>query len=148
MKQFEILDISGDAGIRAFGKDLQELFTNAASGMYSLITDVTAFKEEKTITVSAESHSLESLLVSWLNELVFYFDTYGFIGNKIEVAEFSIQTDKPADMQHCKMTAFLSGEDFDPERHERRLLIKAATYHKLRVDKTGDLWNADIIFDI
>ena len=40
MKQFEILDISGDAGLRAFGRDLPELFVNAATGMYSLITDL------------------------------------------------------------------------------------------------------------
>jgi SHS2 domain-containing protein len=40
MKQFEILDISGDAGIRAFGRDLPGLFANAATGIcwYGIIT--------------------------------------------------------------------------------------------------------------
>jgi hypothetical protein len=40
MKQFKILDISGDAGIRAFGIDLQELFVNATTGIcwYGIIT--------------------------------------------------------------------------------------------------------------
>jgi SHS2 domain-containing protein len=40
MKQFEILDISGDAGIRAFGRDLPDLFVNAATGIcwYGIIT--------------------------------------------------------------------------------------------------------------
>jgi SHS2 domain-containing protein len=44
--------------------------------------------------------------------------------------------------------AVLSGEEFDPERHESRLLIKAATYHQLRIEKVNDVWEIDVIFDI
>jgi len=47
-----------------------------------------------------------------------------------------------------KLTAIVAGEDFDAERHQRRLLVKAATYHKLRIEKTDDTWQMDIIFDI
>jgi SHS2 domain-containing protein len=45
MKQFETIDISGDAGLRAFGKDLPELFANAGIGMYSLMTDLSGFSK-------------------------------------------------------------------------------------------------------
>ncbi|MBM4129219.1 MAG: archease, partial [Nitrospira sp.] len=37
---------------------------------------------------------------------------------------------------------------FDPERHERKLLVKAATYHMLRIERTDDVWEIDVIFDI
>jgi SHS2 domain-containing protein len=79
MKHFEILDISGDAGIRAFGSDLPELFVNAGAGMYSLITDTGKVREKRRLEISAEGSSLEGLLVRFLNELIFHFDTYGFI---------------------------------------------------------------------
>jgi SHS2 domain-containing protein len=46
------------------------------------------------------------------------------------------------------LKATISGEDFDSERHESKLLIKAATYHKLRIEKTDDTWEAEVIFDI
>ena len=46
------------------------------------------------------------------------------------------------------MNAVLSGEEFDPERHESRLLIKAATYHRLKVEKSNDTWQIDVVFDI
>lgn len=136
--RFEVLDISGDVGIRAFGKSLEELFINAASGMYNLITDTEAVEGRKSIDVEVESHSLEGLLVSWLNELIFQFDTYGFIGKEIEIKEFSERG----------LKASLSGEDFDEMRHDKRLLIKAATYHQLRIEKVGEDWKAEIIFDI
>ena len=138
MKQFEIIDISGDVGIKAFGRSLKEVFKNSAIGMYSLITDLEGVKGEKTISISVESNSLEGLLVSWLNELIFQFDAYNFIGKDIVILEMSDR----------KLKANVKGEEFDTERHERKLLIKAATYHRLKIEKVGDILEADIIFDI
>lgn len=136
--RFEVLDISGDVGIRAFGRSLEELFINSASGMYNLITNTEKVERKRNIDIQLQSHSLDSLLVSWLNELIFQFDTYGFIGRDIKIKELS----------EYKLKASLSGEDFDETRHEKRLLVKAATYHQLRIEKVGGEWKAEIIFDI
>lgn len=138
MKQFEIIDISGDVGIKAFGGSIEEVFKNSAIGMYSLITDLKGVKGQKTINISSESNSLEGLLVSWLNELIFHFDAYNFIGKDIIILEMSDR----------KLKANVKGEEFDTERHERKLLIKAATYHRLKIEKVREIWEADIIFDI
>lgn len=138
MGKFRVLDISGDVGLTAFGKSKKEVFINAAIGMYSLITNLTSIKEKKTLSVSVGSHSLDGLLVSWLNELIFHFDTYGFIGKKIDIKEFSEK----------QISATVAGEEFDAGRHKGKLLIKAATYHKLRIEKINDSWEIDVIFDI
>ena len=160
MKSYEVIDISGDAGIRAYGSTLQELFRHAAEGMYSLITDPAGLREQRDILVEAGGNSLEGLLVSWLNELIFHFDTYGFIGKNIRHVGITpdpslspsggsgqtarSKTETPAYM----LKGVVSGEDFDPERHEKRLLIKAATYHLLNVEQKDGQWVADVIFDI
>jgi len=148
MKDFEILDISGDVGIRAFGKDKEDAFVHAALGMFSLITSLKTIAEEKTIDVTVESDSLDGLLVSWLNELIFHFDTYGFIGRKITIHEFIHRDAQPGSLQACKLKATISGEAFDPQRHEGKLLIKAATYHQLSVEKAHGIWEIHVIFDI
>lgn len=150
-KSFEILDISGDAGIRAYGQTLEDAFANAAGGMYSLITNPDGIIEKKEITVEVESHSLDGLLVSWLNELIFQFDTYGVIGKRVEILDFRFlisDLTTPVTDNQTYIKARVYGEDFDPERHERRLLIKAATYHRLRIEKISDTWEIDVIFDI
>lgn len=138
MKRYELIDISGDAGIRAFGKSLDDLFLSAAAGMYSLIADPGSVIPQKSIEVKAEGTSSEGLLVSWLNELIFHFDTYGFIGREIHIHE----------LNDTLIRATVTGEDFAPERHGRGLLIKAATYHKLKIERKEDHWEADVIFDI
>src|SRR5574340_42982 len=133
MKQFEIIDISGDVGIKAFGGSMEEVFKNSALGMYSLITNLEGVKADKNISIAVEGNSLEGLLVSWLNELIFQFDAYGFIGKKIEITALSSQPS-------AFIKASVSGEEFDTERHERKLLLKAATYHRLKVEKVRDVW--------
>jgi len=140
MKQFEVIDISGDVGIKAYGKSLEELFVNAAIGMYSLITDLDGIKAGKSLGVSVEGNSLEGLLVAWLNELIFQFDAYNFIGKDISIKALSVQP--------SALKAEVAGGDFDPERHERKLLIKAATYHRLKIEQVNNIWEVDVIFDI
>jgi SHS2 domain-containing protein len=152
MEKFKVLDVSGDIGIEAHGTTVTEAFVNAAAGMYSLITNLEAVREKKTVTVTAESPSLDGLLVSWLNELIFHFDTYGFIGKRITVDEFTPSLALPPEgrggEEACRIRATVSGEEFDPGRHEGKLLIKAATYHRLKVEKKDDRWEIDVIFDI
>ncbi len=159
MKSFEIIDISGDVGIRAFGASLEEVFKNSAIGMYSLITDVKDVETKKNITVSVESHSLDGLMVSWLNELIFHFDTYNFIGKEIMIAEITPSLTLPprggglggggsGRTERFRLKASVAGEEFDAERHESKLLIKAATYHRLKVEEENGRWKAEVIFDI
>jgi SHS2 domain-containing protein len=76
--------------------------------------------------------------VSWLNELIFQFDTYGFIGREVRIHE----------LRDTLIKATVTGEDFDPEKHGRGLLLKAATYHRLNIERKEDHWEAVVIFDI
>lgn len=140
MKPYEPIDISGDVGLKAFGKTRDEVFINSALGMFSLITDLDLIEEKKSLDITLKSHSLEVLLVSWLNELIFHFDTYGFVGKTIHISE-------PISTKY-ELRASVSGEDFIPEKHESKLLIKAATYHRLKIEKINDTWEAEVIFDI
>ncbi len=148
MKRFEVLDISGDAGIRAFGSTPEELFVNAALAMSSLVIDPDTVKSREKIEISLRHSSLEGLVVSWLNELVFWFDAYGFMAGEIAVTAFRFPGEAPVDTREYSLTALLSGERFDPERHAGKLLIKAATYHRLKVEQAGGQWSAEVIFDI
>ena len=130
-----------ELGVVSQGKSREEAFVNAALAMYSLITDIGSVRGNRKIIIETQSDSLEGLLAGYLNELIFQFDAYGFIGKSIDINIFGLEP-----------TAFLKatvmGEEFDKEKHERKLLIKAATYHKLRIEKTGDVWEIDVIFDI
>jgi len=135
---YEIIDVSGDVGIRARGKDYAEALVNAGIGLYSLITDLDKIGDEQLIEIEIKSDSPERLLVNYLNELIFHFDAYGFTGRRIEIKEASANT----------IRAIIYGEHFDSSVHESRLLLKAATYHNIRIGQSGGGWLIEVIFDI
>jgi len=137
MKRYEQIDISGDVGLTIYGKTLEGLFENAAEGLSSLITDLTSVEvsEDKAVSLSADSR--ERLLVQWLNELVFLLDAYNFVGTSFSVS-----------LKNNDLSATVSGGFFDPDINESRLLVKAATYHNLSIEKSEAGWVATVIFDI
>jgi SHS2 domain-containing protein len=137
MKKYEQLDISGDAGLRIWGENLEELLTNAAEGLSELITDLSGIEETERREVVLNSERNDDLLVKWLNELIFLFDTYGFIGKRFDV---SLKSDT--------LKATISGDIFNVEVNESRLLVKAATYHRLSLKKDNSQWEAVVVFDI
>lgn len=154
MKNYQQIDISGDVGLRITGRSLEDIFTGAAEGLFNLITDSSGIQDTETRKISLCADSPESLLIQWLNELVFLFDTHGFVGKRFKLvfqrANVNvINVDAAAeDTDSSKLDAIVSGGIFDPDTHESRLLIKAATYHGLSIKKAHSRWEATVIFDI
>lgn len=138
MKRFEVIEHTADAGIRAFGCDLKELFENAGLGMFSLVTDLGSVEVKWTESVELSADGLEDLLVEWLSELLYRLDVQRMLIKSFEISEI--------DERHLK--AKVGGEEIDEGKHELGMDIKAVTYHMLKVEKTDDTWEAQVIFDV
>ncbi|GAG03260.1 unnamed protein product [marine sediment metagenome] len=135
---FEIIDHTADVGIVAYGTDIKELFSNAASALFSLITEPESIEEKLQHGLEMSSGDRDSLLVEWLNELIYLFDAEHFLFNKFEIERLS----------HNQLKATCYGEKIDPTKHRIKTGIKAATYHMLEVDKDSSGYKAQIIFDV
>ena len=141
MKKFEVIEHTADMGIKAYGKDLSELFTNAAYGMASLITDLQKVNPKDSEDISLEAENREELLVSWLNEIIYLSASQSMLFSKFEVSKI--------DEKHLKAKIF--GEEFDIDRHQIETEFKAATYHRLKISNSNlpeGVLQAEIIFDI
>ncbi|MDD5428905.1 MAG: archease, partial [Candidatus Omnitrophica bacterium] len=91
-KRYEQFEHTADIGIRVFGKDLKELFENAALGMFDLIADLGGIKTSIEETVEADGDTSEELLVAWLDELLYRFYTKEIIFAKFRIEEMSGNT--------------------------------------------------------
>jgi SHS2 domain-containing protein len=85
--------------------------------------------------LTVESLDAESLLVDWLNELLYLHETTGEI-----YTQFTVKTWIPT-----RLEATVGGgpPHLPPIRH-----IKAVTYHQLRVSHDAGGWTAQVYFDI
>ena len=137
-RAFEIIDHTADVGIIAYGADVEELFSNAALALFSLITGLESIEEKMHLNLKVNSDDRDSLLVEWLNELIYLFDVEHILFNRFDIESLT----------HNQLKAICYGETFDPMKHKIKVGIKAATYHMLKLDKNGGGYKAQIIFDI
>ena len=71
MKRYEFFDHTADIGLRAKGKDLKQLFINAAYGMFDIMADLDNVESKKEIIFKLKAPNVEELFLSWLSELLF-----------------------------------------------------------------------------
>lgn len=139
MKKFEFVDITtADVAFIAYGKDLNELFANSALAMFEVMISTKKVKPKVKKKVKVSGNDLQSLMFDWLNELLIYVDA-----ENLAFSDFKVKVDG----KNFKLRATCSGEKIDREKHETRTMVKAATYHKMKVEKNG-IWKAQVIVDI
>lgn len=139
MKRYEQFPHTADIGIRVFGKDLKELFENAAFGMFDVIADLEGIKTSMEEVVEADGETPEELLVAWLDELLYRFYTKEIIFSKFKIEEFSGN----------RIKAKVSGRPVGANRNRLKIEIKAVTYSDLNIKKAGDSgYQVEIIFDV
>ena len=135
---FEFLDHPADIGFRARGNTIEQLFENCAHALIAIILDPSEIHGSEEVVLTAEGGDRESLLVNWLNEVLYYVDTKRFAFESF-VVEF------PSPEQVRASARF---EMRDPLRHPVRLSVKAVTYHQLRVSSVGGKWIAEVYVDV
>ncbi|MCK4843903.1 MAG: archease, partial [Dehalococcoidia bacterium] len=81
-RAFEIIDHVADVGIVAYGTDVEELFSNAALALFSLITEPESIEEKLHLDLEVSSEGRDRLLVEWLNELIYLFDAERILFNR------------------------------------------------------------------
>ena len=135
---YEPISHTGDLGMVVYGRDLPELFAHAAWAMFDLMSDATTIRPQQAVTLSLEATDLADLLVRWLGELLYLYDTQRFL---CCAATFTT-------LEPTRLTATVQGETFDPARHPIDTEIKAVTYHQIAVEPADGRWQARVIFDL
>lgn len=135
---FETFEHTADIGLVARGRTLQDLFVHAAQGLVDLMVDPRQLSETSSVEVTVSAPDREALLVSWLNELLYLLDTRRFVPLTYRVTY----------LDDTRITAELGGDTIDPSRHTVRHMVKAATYHGLRLQRTDDHWEARVVLDL
>ena len=135
---FELFEHTADLGLRVRADTLEELFTDAASGLLAmLVANPDDIRHVETQTISLSADNVPYLLFDWLTELLYAFET-----DRILFSSFQIN------IAGINLSAICRGERMDAERHRMEHEVKAITYHGLRVQQTATGWEAEVIVDI
>ncbi len=137
---FRFLEHTSDAYLEAYGPTLGDALAEAARGMFEVMVDTSRVEANIEEEVEVEAESLEDLLVSWLEELLYRFDA-----ERKVYSEFYVEA---SEEEPYRLRAKIRGEEYDPDKHMPRTDIKAVTYGMLSISRERGCWRLRVLFDI
>jgi SHS2 domain-containing protein len=136
MLKYEFVEHTADITFKAYGRDLNQLFENAAEALESTLIMLEAVALSATTTIEMTSDSCDDLLYDWLAELLVMFEVNRFAVKKCIV-----------NITGLSLRAECWGERIDPNKHTLNTEVKAVTYHNLQIKK-NKVYHTEITLDV
>lgn len=135
---YRLLEHTADMGLEVEGASLEELFQEAARGLRELMFGPAAGSAHGAQGLQVGGREMGELLVNWLNEILYLFEVQG-----IYPVRFQVEA-----VEDGKVCGQVWGEPFDAGRHPVERVVKAVTYHQLKVERTAGRWRARVYVDL
>ena len=133
---------TADIAFEATGRDLAELFSDAADAtMNVMIDNLDAIEPRETRHIELSSDDIEMLLFDFLQELIYFKDAARLL---LRVRDVRIEERD----EKYSLKAETAGEPLDAARHHQRADVKAVTLHDFSVERTEGGWKARVLLDI
>ena len=133
---------TADIAFEATGRDLPELFSNAADAtMNVMIDNLDAIEARETRHIELSNDKIDMLLFDFLQELIYFKDAERLL---LRVRDVRIDE---KDKKYL-LEAETAGETLDAARHLQRADVKAVTLHDFSVEKENGGWRARVLLDI
>jgi riboflavin kinase/FMN adenylyltransferase len=134
--RYREVEHTADRALWVWGQSMAALFEGAARGMYSLMDDLDREGRVATewLSVSLEALDRESLLVEWLNELLYLAEREGLLFTSFEIASLT----------DTSLEGRVGGVPAEGTKSD----IKAATFHDLVFKQDEGGWSTLMTFDV
>lgn len=133
---------TGDVAFEAWGEDRAAMIRAAGDAAMSvMVPDLESIAFTETREISVEDTDDDLLLLSVLQELIFFKDAQGLL---LRISNATVTKGK----ETLAFTGTLEGERIDPTRHEMATDVKAVTMHRLSVAQESDRWRCTVVLDI
>lgn len=138
---FEILDHPAELGFRAWAPTMTDLFAHCALALSSILVDIETVSPSETVAVEVSAQDQESLLYNWLAEILYLYDGEQWLFSKCEAVTHKTQEDGEF------LQADLTGQKFDPAKHEIKTCVKAVSLQQIKIEKTSKGYSAEVFLD-
>lgn len=109
--------------------------------MFGYMTEIETVEAKQCFKIEASGDDVESLLLHYLDELLFLFSAEPFlICSKLEISKF--------DLVDFEIECLCYGEPFQLGKHPQGTEVKAVTYSAMQVIQKRDRNDVYVIIDI
>lgn len=140
MERYKFLEHTADAKFQAFGRTLEEAFSNAALATAGLMWNWENVEKKVEHQVKVKGNDLKQLLVNFLEEIIYLLETKSFLIGSVE----KLMIEKEGNSFRLK--ALLKG-DKHSDKYKIHGDVKAITYNEMEV-KTKNHFMVQVVVDI
>ncbi len=141
---YQFLEHTADVWVRAIGNTLEQAFEQCVYGLMNTMIENNSEIEEKIIhTFEIEEESKGSLLIAFLSDFLFLFDTEYLIFHRIQIDSI-----KQLSSNRYVLKATGYGDEFDSSKHISDIEVKAITYSYLKIDISEIKTLIEVVYDI
>ena len=134
-----------DVAFEARGATLEELFTAAWDAtLQVMIEEPTSLNKIESRTMALEEVSLDLLLHSFLQELIYYKDAEALL---LRIEDCRIRWVEGED-KAARLEARAGGQTIDPQVHNLGSDVKAVTFHRFDLAQENQGWRATVVLDV
>ena len=137
-KNYRITTHQNELAVRIVGNSQADLFANSGFALFDVMSDIDKIEAAERLSLEVEGSDRDDVMVNWIRELLYLYQGGGYL-----LREFKIN-----EVNDTSVKAEVAGEKIDPDRHEIKQEIAAVAFHKSRMQKTGNRWIAQVIFEI
>ena len=155
---FETFDHTADIGIRAWGSDLAQVFEEIAKALFSVVVELNTVSARQKMEVTLRADSDGDLLLAWLKELLFIFETRRLLCKEFKVRLINKKiTPSPLSSppgrgrgqgEGVSLEADIFCEKLDNTKHRLGREVKAITLHQFKLIREKSRYLAEVILDI
>jgi len=128
------IEHTADWALEVRGESLADLFIHAAEGMLELMGADTGPGPSRTVQFRLQAADAESLLVAWLEEILVRMELA-----PVTFSDFQVRVDD---------SFALEADLLESSRRALQKMIKAVTFHDLRVELGPSEWKTVVVFDV
>lgn len=140
---YEFLNHPADVWVHAWGKTLEEAIENCVYSLMETMFEGNIIENKITRDIIIEEETKGSLLVAFLSEFLYIFDTEYLIFNHVKIDPIVKNSSGKLEIH-----AICQGEVFDPLKHTPDIEVKAITYSYLEIKEEKKKTAIKIVYDI
>jgi SHS2 domain-containing protein len=137
-KKYRLMTRQSELAVRVVGISQADLFANSAFALFDVMTDLEKIEVKERLPLEVEGADRDDLMVNWMRELLYLYQGSGYLLKEFQIRE----------VKDTLVKADVCGEKIDPDRHDMKKEITAVAYHQSRMEKTGNQWTAQLIFEV
>lgn len=136
-QRFRIIEHTADTGFEVLGSSREQVFEAAARAFFQIMWSIKQ-TESKPEMLEVTGGDIKELLVNFLEEFLYLYDAKGIVCTQLAVETVT----------DFNVSAKVWLQQFDADRDQELLGVKAVTYHQLSIEEIDGGWQAQVFLDI